>query len=196
MNKEGPILIVRSHAIQRYMERILGLKAEEVKTAVSDLLKVDAMRRIIRAAIRNAPNKIVEANGFTRYENGGTMFMVSTKFEVVTCYMANERQKDRILKKTQAPPPKTRARVHRQRGTNMTRFASAYFAPLVTAPVMIDAPGRYQTRCGETVSVEASSSKHDFGCVGHYPNGIAEKWHKSGRIFSDRETRNDIIAKL
>lgn len=71
---------------------------------------------------------------------------------------------------------------------------SAYFAPLVTLPTVIDGPGAYVTRCGETVLIDAASSKHCFGCRGVYENGgIADSWHRSGRILASRETANDIV---
>lgn len=72
-------------------------------------------------------------------------------------------------------------------------MTSAYFAPLVLAPIVIVTPGEYVTRCGETVSVSTTSSRHDFGCVGHYQNGVRERWHRSGRIFAGMETANDIV---
>jgi hypothetical protein len=72
-------------------------------------------------------------------------------------------------------------------------MSSAYFAPLVTKTDVITSPGQYITRCGETVTITATSRRHDFGCVGTYADGIAERWHKSGRISASRETRNDIV---
>lgn len=72
---------------------------------------------------------------------------------------------------------------------------SAYFVPLVLIPVVIDSPGKYLTRCGETVEIVASSHRHDFGCHGHYANGVRESWHKSGRIFASQQTANDIVAR-
>jgi len=71
---------------------------------------------------------------------------------------------------------------------------SAYFAPLVLEPVVIDSPGKYRTRCGETVEITASSRRHDLGCKGCYANGVRESWHKSGRIFATQLTANDIVA--
>lgn len=70
---------------------------------------------------------------------------------------------------------------------------SAYFYPLIFLPNLIGTPGKYVTRCGETVTVDAASAKHDFGCRGHYADGIAESWHKSGRINASRECNNDIV---
>ena len=74
-------------------------------------------------------------------------------------------------------------------------MSSAYFAPLVTRPVIITEPGTYITRCGERVTIETVSTRHDFGCRGVYSNGIVERWHKSGRIFAGVETQNDIIRR-
>jgi hypothetical protein len=72
-------------------------------------------------------------------------------------------------------------------------MSSAYFAPLVTKPDVITSPGQYITRGGETVTVTAASWRHDFGCVGTYADGTAERWHKSGRTSASRESRNDIV---
>jgi hypothetical protein len=75
------------------------------------------------------------------------------------------------------------------------QMSSAHFYPLIFVPVVITAPGKYLTRCGETVTVEVVSTKHDFGCTGFYDKeGIKERWHKSGRIFAGQETQNDIIS--
>lgn len=75
-------------------------------------------------------------------------------------------------------------------------MTSAYFAPLVLASIVIVTPGEYVTRCGETVNVTAASTRHDHGCVGQYPNGVREAWHRSGRIFASMETQNDIVRAL
>lgn len=73
-------------------------------------------------------------------------------------------------------------------------MASAYFAPLVLLPTVIDGAGKYVTRCGESAEIAQSSHKHDFGCIGTYSNGTTERWHKSGRLFASRETANDVVA--
>lgn len=71
---------------------------------------------------------------------------------------------------------------------------SAYFAPLVILPVVITAPGEYVTRDGERVTISKASSLHDFGCTGTYaPSGETDHWHRSGRMFAGRESRNDIV---
>jgi hypothetical protein len=44
-------------------------------------------------------------------------------------------------------------------------MVSAYFAPLVNLPVIINGPGRYITRGGELVKVEVASWRNDFGCT-------------------------------
>lgn len=74
-------------------------------------------------------------------------------------------------------------------------MTTAYFAPLVTLPVIITEPGGYFTRNGEKVSVTSVSTQHDFGCGGHYGNGTHERWHKSGRIFAGSLSANDIVRK-
>jgi hypothetical protein len=72
---------------------------------------------------------------------------------------------------------------------------SAYFAPLVTLPVIIDAPGQYLTRCGEIVTVRRTSMRNGFECTGEYSSGVVEAWHRSGRLYSSLTSRNDIVAK-
>lgn len=75
----------------------------------------------------------------------------------------------------------------------------AYFAPLVTLPTIITEPGQYITRCGETVTIDRTSSKHDFGNIGFYgidEATITECWHRSGRINATRETNNDVVGRV
>lgn len=69
-------------------------------------------------------------------------------------------------------------------------------APLVTLPLIVNEPGQYRTRCGETVTVLTVSKRHDFGCLGEYANGVAEGWHRSGRLYASRECSNDIVARV
>lgn len=78
----------------------------------------------------------------------------------------------------------------------MSNKNAAYFAPLVSLPILISAPGLYVTRDGKVVSVSAVSDRHDFGCVGTYNNGTRESWHRSGRILATSETANDIIDQV
>lgn len=72
-------------------------------------------------------------------------------------------------------------------------MSSANFAPFVSLPVVILEPGRYVTRCGEVVTVEQASTQHKFACVGTYGNGVRERWHKTGRLYFDFESPNDIL---
>lgn len=74
----------------------------------------------------------------------------------------------------------------------------AYFAPLVILPTVITEPGKYVTRCGETVTIERSSAKHDFGNRGFYGSTderITEGWHRSGRVSASRESNNDVVSR-
>ncbi len=73
-------------------------------------------------------------------------------------------------------------------------MTSAYWASFVTRPVVITSPGLYQTRSGEIVTVEEVSGRHDFGCRGRYAQGIREGWHKSGRLYANVESGNDIVG--
>jgi len=72
---------------------------------------------------------------------------------------------------------------------------SAYFAPIVSRPTVITAPGEYTTRSGERVTVTKTSRLNDFDCFGVYADsGIAERWHRSGRLYAGVESRNDIVG--
>lgn len=76
-------------------------------------------------------------------------------------------------------------------------MSSAYFAPLVTKPVVITGAGRYRTRCGEVVVVNdapAGIRHHAFDCFGRYATGEREQWHRSGRLYASRECSNDIVG--
>ena len=71
----------------------------------------------------------------------------------------------------------------------------APFSNFVCLPTVIDAPGYYLTRGGETVHIPSVSTKHDFNNHGIYSNGVSEAWHKSGRLYFGQESKNDIVAK-
>lgn len=75
-------------------------------------------------------------------------------------------------------------------------MSSAYFVPFLGMPELITGPGKYVTRCGDIVSIQKVSAKQNFGCHGHYPHGIAESWHKSGRLYANRECDNDIVGAV
>ena len=78
---------------------------------------------------------------------------------------------------------------------NNAYFKVGQFASLVNKPVIIDEPGDYRTREGLVVEVHHASTRHDAQCRGAYPDGVKERWHKSGRIFTGQESINDIISK-
>jgi hypothetical protein len=70
-----------------------------------------------------------------------------------------------------------------------------YFAPLVFAETIITHPGRYLTRSGETVLIDAVSNRHDFNCTGSYSCGRRERWHRSGRLYAGMLSANDIVSR-
>ena len=74
-------------------------------------------------------------------------------------------------------------------------MTSAAFSAFVCLPTVIDAPGKYVTRCGEVVDVSRASSMHYFACAGTYSNGIIECWHRSGRLYFGQECPNDIVRR-
>lgn len=69
----------------------------------------------------------------------------------------------------------------------------AYFAAFILLPTVIAGPGPYITRAGRIVTVTAATSRHEFGCHGQYADGIAESWHRSGRLLAHCESANDIV---
>lgn len=74
----------------------------------------------------------------------------------------------------------------------------AYFAPLVLLPIVVTEPGKYITRCGDTVLIEQTSGRHDFGNRGFYDatgERITDSWHRSGRVNASRESNNDLVAR-
>ena len=78
----------------------------------------------------------------------------------------------------------------------MNMHSAFFFAPLVTKTVIIDGPGKYLTRGGEVAIIEQASTRHDLNCKGTYEAcGTVEGWHKSGRLFSTTESRNDIVSR-
>jgi len=75
-------------------------------------------------------------------------------------------------------------------------MTSAYFASFILLEVIIDAPGEYVTRCGDRVTIEKESTRHDFGCIGRYDDcGTQERWHKSGRLLAGQLSPNDIVSR-
>jgi hypothetical protein len=75
-------------------------------------------------------------------------------------------------------------------------MTSAYFAPLVNKPIIIDGIGQYKTRKGEVIDIITYDHTHRFSCIGTYPYGEREGWHRSGRIYAGFECDNDIVEKL
>lgn len=73
---------------------------------------------------------------------------------------------------------------------------NSYFTAFVNLPTIITEPGKYRTRSGEIVNIVESSTRHVFGCMGTYPEGIEDRWHKTGRLYAHTLSPNDIIAKV
>lgn len=61
-----------------------------------------------------------------------------------------------------------------------------YSAHFLSFPIIIQGTGQYITRSGETVDITDDSDYHFK--QGQYSCGTKETWHKSGRIFCDKET--------
>jgi hypothetical protein len=70
---------------------------------------------------------------------------------------------------------------------------ASYLAALIPLPRVITSPGQYITRCGETVTITDTSQYH--WAHGYYstPRHIAERWHRSGRLYAGQLSDNDII---
>ena len=83
----------------------------------------------------------------------------------------------------------------------MTNVQVQWFASLVPLPIIIDGPGKYITQRGESVTIESDdfpNNPNSFGWYGHYGDTpeIADRWHRSGRIYFNRPCDNDIVAKV
>lgn len=74
-------------------------------------------------------------------------------------------------------------------------MSSSYFAPLVTLPTIVTAPGTYRARGGAIVTITTISARHDFGCLGTYADGVRDGWHRSGRLYATSESQNDIVSR-
>ncbi len=68
----------------------------------------------------------------------------------------------------------------------------SYFSPCL--PVIITAPGKYLTRCGEIVEITNTDARGQLGCAGTYPCGLKDRWNKSGRLYYSTLSSNDIIS--
>lgn len=66
---------------------------------------------------------------------------------------------------------------------------------LLAKPDIVTKLGQYKTRSGEVVKVERVSKRQNYMCTGTYSNGVAEGWHKSGRLLPFNETPNDIVEQ-
>lgn len=79
---------------------------------------------------------------------------------------------------------------------SMTRDSRSWFTGLAVLSTVITVPGNYITRNGEQVTITEATSRHEFQCHGFYPNGVAERWHKSGRLLFGQEQQNDIVRSV
>jgi hypothetical protein len=75
----------------------------------------------------------------------------------------------------------------------MNYAQACFLAPLAALPVVITGARKYITRSGEVVEVHTASGNQDLGCKGTYPTGQAEGWHRSGRLYSSKQSMNDIV---
>ena len=75
------------------------------------------------------------------------------------------------------------------------RFLVTKFIPM---PTIVDAVGKYLTRCGETVTItyiHESRGKYGWKMAhGHYDNGTPESWEVCGRLLEISESDNDIVS--
>ena len=74
----------------------------------------------------------------------------------------------------------------------------AYMHPLVTLPTFITEPGKYLTREGVLIVINDVSDIRvsRFTCHGTYPDGCPDTWHRSGRLYANNKSMNDIVVKL
>lgn len=67
-------------------------------------------------------------------------------------------------------------------------------------PIVVDGPGTYITRGGDTVTIDRVTTSRGFGynnCAeGRYSNGIVESWSaRGGRVLPYFLSQNDIVGK-
>ena len=72
-------------------------------------------------------------------------------------------------------------------------MSMAYMSGFIGKPTIIVKPGEYKTRSGEIVVISKVTESFYLQCYGYYKNGVAESWHKSGRIFANVISENDIV---
>jgi hypothetical protein len=70
-------------------------------------------------------------------------------------------------------------------------------------PTIIDTPGTYRTRGGETVTIDSVETRYGrptntFNCKGKYSCGTVEGWHHTGRlgVYQSSTSKNDIVEKV
>lgn len=70
-----------------------------------------------------------------------------------------------------------------------------YFA---TLPTVITGPGNYRTRSGEVVIITRlrQARRHGFNCIGRYPSGVIDAWPKTGRLYFNITSDNDIVEPV
>lgn len=68
-----------------------------------------------------------------------------------------------------------------------------YGPELWQLPNIINQAGRYITRRGEIVTIDAIAGG---SCLGAYADGTRDRWHRTGRIFPRLESPNDIIRAV
>jgi hypothetical protein len=68
--------------------------------------------------------------------------------------------------------------------------------PHYLLPVLVEKPGDYLTRSGETVHVKEVVGRGIFTArvFGQYADETREEWRTSGRIFQDTLSPHDIVA--
>lgn len=71
---------------------------------------------------------------------------------------------------------------------------AAYHMMHYTLPTVIDGPGEYVTRGGDTVTITRVSGNR---AEGKYSCGIAERWScRGGRVLPFYESRNDVVRRV
>lgn len=66
----------------------------------------------------------------------------------------------------------------------------------MSLPKIVTESGKYLTRYGDLIVVDAIGHIAKFSCVGSYPDGVKESWHRSGRLYANVKCANDIIQKV
>lgn len=130
---------------------------------------------------------------YEKTEEDAAMFSkVGDKVEKNPGYTKDKADKDRKLARSVTKSVKNKKK------KSMVKEAGE-MASMVSLKQIIDSPGKYKTRSGETVTINRIDKRRDksgmHSAYGQYENGTKETWDVSGRLLPSKTSNNDIVKK-